>query len=180
MGNLPLISDGGIGRFFEATRGFGNKMSAKAMAFTNRLAAAGKPVIPYWKPLSLGTGLAIGLAGILSEPPPSLNLSARWTSPNLQSGSGGIDVPNNPHPRSPPAGQPTAPDMTQMMNTARITGPDGHRVQVRGHSMGGSNYGSLKQSLRQSIGGATSVNMQVRDNRRSLSEQHVSDIISGG
>lgn len=161
-------------------------VAANISTAINRAAAAGKSLIPHARPLLLGSAAAIGLATLLSEPPRALSSGAAIPpQPDLRSGSGGATT--NIHPRTPPATnlQGEEPDMTRAANTARITGPSGlqssgFRFSIRGQSAGGVDYNTMSRQLRDTMGRGATINSTIRDRRRSLNAQNVSDVLAEG
>ena len=167
-----------IGRHFTAAKNVGTKLTEKSLSFVNQLGQSGSAMTPYWRPLGIGTAAGIGLAMVLSTPPTTPSLAVPYVRPDMSGGgTGGQNVGLNVHPSSPPVGQPTISPMVGAGNSARINAP-GHRVQIRGHSRGPVNTRGLQTDLQNAVGGNASVNSTVSDHRKSLTEQHITDILS--
>lgn len=144
----------------------------------NRWAAAGWSAIPYKKPIAITSAVAVGLAAVLSEPAPSLNLSANVATPQFQSGSGGQNIPNNVHPMPRAIGSPTAPNLTSSQNRAHIA--KAYNVNVSGRALGSVSPQALGNDLRSVMGQHAETNIRVTDQKRSLTAQSVADILGSG
>jgi hypothetical protein len=178
---------------FEAVFGLGAKNIAKhftesgqrartavttTLETMNKWASAGWSAIPYKKPIAITSAVGVGLAIALSEPAPAMNLSANFVQPQMQSGSGGQNVPQNVHPMPRAMGSPTAPNMVSSQNRAMFSA--GHNVSISGRALGNSNPQALGNDLRNALGPNTQVDVRVTDQRRSLTAQSVSDILGSG
>jgi hypothetical protein len=138
-------------------------------------------MIPYAKPLALGTGIAAGLAAVLSEPPRILDPGATVAPQADLSPSGNTENMNtNIHPESNISGEPTAPARIPQP-PARLAPPasPGYRVNVRGMTGNPLNYDSLASQVRQAAGGRARVNSTVRDRRSTLNPQKIAKILAG-
>lgn len=164
-------------------RGVAAEASEMVMSKLNRLGAAGKSMLPNVKPLLLGTGIALGLATILSSPPGSLGPEQKaLASPDMKSGTGGAYLGLNLHPDPGPSAEPTAANLVSAGNTARISGTSslsyGNNVKIRMNSDSRTNYSNLNRQLGGSLGGRTQIRTSLSDRRSSLTAQKLNDILS--
>lgn len=148
------------------------------MSKMNEWAAAGWSAIPYKQPIGISSAVGVGLAAVLSEPPPSMNLAVGFVQPDLRSGTGGRNIPQNVHPPSAPVGAPTPPNLTSMGNRAHVA--PSFNVSISGRAMAGVDTRSIGNSIRNALGGQADINMRMTDQRRSLTAQSVADILSSG
>ena len=155
------------------------------LGFTNKLMAAGRSAIPLAKPLAIGGAIGIGLATILSEPPQVLDPnSTRAPRATMQSGTGGAEIGAGLHQTSSVSGRPTARNLVDAGNTARISGPGdlqrSHRIRIDGIGADQVDYDNLNGQIRRAVGGNTNINSSVRDNRSSLNPQKLADLLRKG
>lgn len=147
----------------------------------NEWAQAGWSAIPNKRALGIGTAVGVGLAVVLSEPAPSLGGPQGFEQPSMRGGSGGYNQPGEPnvHPVVPPTGSPAAPqNITSAANRGHIS--PNFRVRIGARAMNDVDTRQLQGQLRSALGGRTQVNTRVMDDRRSLTPQHVADIMSRG
>lgn len=151
-----------------------SEFAERSSTMLNRLAAAGRKIIPLARPLAMGTGAALGLAAVLSEPPkfepPSMVTS------NMKSGSGGEDLGYGEHPHKHQMGQPTAQTMESSQNSVRLA-PEGYRVDVKGRADSALDMNSINSQMRGVMGPNSTVNSSIRDQRSSLTPQKIASIL---
>tara|TARA_Y100000310_G_scaffold234993_1_gene238010 strand:+ start:1954 stop:6258 length:4305 start_codon:yes stop_codon:yes gene_type:complete len=151
--------------------------SKRAVGTINRTISAGGRVLGHAKPVGMGIAAAIGISAVLSSPRASLDPGSKNPPrPNMRVNSGGNKVLENiGGPRY--VGTPTAPSPTGAANTARVS-PPGHNIVVRGNAARPVDYNSLSSSIGSVTGG--SVNVSVRDQRKSLTPEKLAQIMREG
>lgn len=158
------------------------KLSAHMTAISNKVAATGRGLLKYARPLGIGTGVAIGIATVLSEPSMSLSPEDKIPPrPIMKSGTGGAEIGTNLHLDTRQVqGSPTTRNPVRAGNTARIAGPArlSKRISIDGVSNRAIDYQELNGQIRQAIGGRARINSSVDDRRMSLNSQKLSDILN--
>ena len=154
------------------------QVSTAVLTRMNEWAARGWSAIPHKRALGISTAVGVGLAVTLSQPAPSLNVSTQPPIPDLSSGSGGQNIPQNVHPMPRAVGSPSAPNLTSMMNRAHIN-QGNYNINASAQSMRGVDTQSLSREIQGALGGNPRINLRMTDSRRSLTSQRVSDIVSG-
>ena len=167
-----------IARFFTQSGQRARTAVTETLGRMNEWTAKGWSAIPYKKPIAITSAVGVGLATVLSEPPPALNLQAKFVQPDMKSGSGGQNVPQNVHPMPRAVGGPAAPDITQSQNRAHVS--SGYNVSVSGRAMGNTNPRAVGNDIRNALGPGTQLDVRITDQRRSLTPQSVADILGSG
>ena len=144
----------------------------------NEWTAAGWSAIPYKRAIGMGSAVGVGLAVILSEPAPALNMPQGFVQPDFSSGSGGQGIPENVHPMPPSIGQPTINGTASAGNRGMIR--RGFRASITAQAMQVPDPTQLNNQIRGALGPRTRVNMRLVDERSSLTSQHMADILSNG
>lgn len=145
----------------------------------NEWAKSGWSAIPHKRALGIGSAVGIGIAVALSEPAPALSMGgAAMVQPDMQSGSGGYNVPDNVHPMPQALGQPTSPDLTSMNNRAHIS--PNFKVNISARAAHHIDTQSLSNQIRGALGGNANVNARISDQRSSLTPQNIADTLGGG
>lgn len=175
----------GIERFFNAKNKTFSYATNLAMETANKMGAAGKSMLSTTKGrVGLGTAGAIALAAVLSDPPKRPGGVPR-VIPNTKGSSGGEGYqPMNVHLDGYVQGSPTVPNMVSTQNTARIGGSGGsaaqnYRIKVHGSSPGNIDYHQMGTDIQGAVGGGI-INTRISDNRKSLTPQQISDIMTRG
>ncbi len=184
IGDIPglLAHQGGLLSEFKIAgkTGTGAKLARTAIALGNKLTAIGADVMQHaGKPLAWGLGGAIALSALLSRPVSNMepgDSSPPVSTGRIDTGAGTQPTPESLHPDSQVSGEPTT--STRMpAPTARVTPEQmSARVRVRGTSRGRTNMGALSGEITRRMPGSTTVNMNVRDKRSSISQQHIDNI----
>lgn len=172
------------GFFLDQAKSHWADLSTRVSAMSNRLGQAGKSMIGHARPLAIGTGVALGLATLLSEPPRILSPDSR-TAPaaNMRSGSGGAKLDTNIHPAGRVSGAPTVSSPVGYGNTARISPKStltrgGYNIRVRGNTEGDVDYEALNAQIRSAIGQDAQINSIVKDMRSSLTPQKLAEMLN--
>jgi hypothetical protein len=180
-----MVTESPLSSFLNITTrpGRGAEFVERTLGIMNQAARTGKSMIPHARPLAIGTGVGLGLAMLLSEPPRVLSMEAKLPPrPVSRAGSGGIHLDANLHPGSRVNIPAPAPSPTHAANTTRIL-PDstmrqqGYNISVRARLPAGVDTRSLSEQIQQSAPNIRRVHASVRDYRASLTPQRVSSIL---
>jgi hypothetical protein len=170
-----------FGQFFPgAERKVMSESVEKSLSTMNRLMASGKSAIPLAKPLLLGGAAALGLAAVLSEPPKMVAPEANVAPvANLKSGTGGAHLGYGEHPEPTQHGQPTAPDLMNSGNSARIAPKeDNYNIRISGNTGTNMNARNVNRQISSSLKGNSRTSSTIRDNRSRMTPQRLSSIIN--
>lgn len=163
-------------------RGHFAKVSSRIMTMSNKLMSMGERALTYAKPLAIGTGIAVGLSALLSKPAPSF--APGQTSPptpDMTSGSGGMNVPPDVMMPQGVEGSPRAALSVQTANTARVSAqsrPSRKQIYIQGTMPGSANTAEINRQLRDAVGGRARINSSVSDRTTSLTPQRISNILN--
>lgn len=157
------------------------KLSSEILSLKNTAITAGQKMIEHSKPLLVGTGVALGLATLLS--PPNSTLSGpipdgSSTSLDMMNSAkpGDTKVPteglNQPSKPPPLMETPTPP----IVHSARLGSSQSHKVRIRA-SGSDINYNNLTSQLRYSTGGRGRIHSTINDKRSALSPQKIGNIL---
>ena len=181
MGSMDVAFGQGAKNIAESlsqSTGRASSVVTHTLTRMNEWTKAGWSAIPHKRALGIGSAVGIGIAVALSEPGPSLNMGGSFVQPQMQSGSGGSNIPDNVHPMPQAVGQPSAPDLTGMGNRAHIS--PNFRVNISARAIRHVDTQSLSNEIRGALGGNAHVNTRVSDQRSSLTPQSIADTLGGG
>jgi len=167
-------------RVTEETSTFSN-LANRGQALSNKVGAAGRSMLKHARPLAIGTGLGLGLAAVLSEPPRILPPGANVAPTGIiNANTGGSNMGTDIHPEGHVQGAPTAPSpMGQGSAPVAPGSGSGYRVNIRGNTNTSIDQRSLAQQLRGAGGGRARVNSIVHDQRSTMTPQRLSSMLRG-
>lgn len=176
-----LAHTGGLlSEFKLASKGLGATLSRARGAAMNAVTSAGAEIFEHaGKPLAIGFGASLAIAAVLSKP--ISNLEPGSSSPPASSGkvasanSTGIK-PESLHPDSEISGEPTTSSPIPQAS-ARVSDSRSAHVHIRGINKNNSNMSALSNAISQRLGTNTTINVNIRDRKTSISQQRLDQII---
>lgn len=174
-----LAYEGGLlSEFKLASKGIGSMISRTRTAVQNSVTAIGGEIMEHaGKPLAIGFGASLAIAAALSKPISNLapGASAPMTTGKIASANTSHIKPETIHPDSQITGQPTIPPSIPPP-TARITDESRPHISIRGINRNNASMSALSNAISQRLGTSSSININIRDRKTSLSQQKIDQI----
>jgi hypothetical protein len=159
--------------------GVAAKASAAVLGQINRVAASGKGLLKYAKPVAIGAGVALGLAAILDPPLRTVGPAASFSGGDAQRAMSPQQRTSSRTPESlePPVGvqggAPSAPSRL-IAPTARIKPPTAYKTHIQYSSRDAiQDPVAIAKECASIAGNTSSVNLSIQDGRSILNVDQI-------
>ncbi len=149
----------------------GRNISSAMLTARNLLGSIGESIIQNKKTVGYGFAGSIALATLLSSPKDTIGPGSQYSDVNMNPGRSKDRM--KPETMMPPEQGLGNPTVSSQIPRPTIRMTSATHVDIRGSSDNESNNNNLAQQLGRMTGRSSSVNINIRDNRKSLNPDSV-------
>lgn len=158
-----------------AESAMGASMSSRMLSGLNRMSSIAKKILPYAKPLAIGTTAALAVGMAIATPPSTMQPPPRPPDPKVMGQSKISSISPESMTSSQPIGSTSPPAMYP--NRTRLAQQRSAQVRIKSRTdMQDIDLSQISTRIKGAIQ-ANNVNVRVSDNRRKLKSYDISDML---